>query len=126
MTAMNDDILKADRRGRLRYSPEQREALVKACEAGGLSVPRFAALHGVKYQTLAGWLYQRKRAKSSGPLCSPQPAPLLLVRAELEAPASITAGSMEIVLPGGARLAVTSPDHIHMAAALIRELSRSC
>ena len=65
MTAMNDDILKADRRGRLRYYPEQREALVKACEASGLSVPRFAALHGVKYQTLAAWLHQRKRAKSS-------------------------------------------------------------
>lgn len=126
MTAMNDGILKADRRGRLRYSPEQREALVKACEASGLSTPRFAALHGVKYQTLAAWLHRRKRASSSGPPRLPQPAPLLLVRAELEAPASNATGPMEIVLPGGARLAVTAPDHIHLAAALIRELSRPC
>jgi hypothetical protein len=33
---------------------------------------------------------------------------------------------MEIVLPGGARRAVTAPDRIHLAAALIRELSRRC
>lgn len=126
MTAMNDDIMKADRRGRLRYTPEQREALVKACEASGLSTPRFAALHGVKYQTLAAWLHRRKRAKSPGEHRLPQPAPLLLVRAELEAPASNAAGPMEIALPGGARLAVTAPGHIHLAAALIRELSRPC
>jgi hypothetical protein len=40
MTDMNEVILKTDRRGRLRYTPEQKQALI---EASGLSGPRFAA-----------------------------------------------------------------------------------
>ena len=52
MTDMNEVILKADRRGRLRYTPEQKQALIEAYETSGLSCPRFAALHGVNYQTL--------------------------------------------------------------------------
>jgi hypothetical protein len=38
--------LKAARRGRLRHTAEQKQALYEACEASGLSFPRFAALHG--------------------------------------------------------------------------------
>ena len=62
MTATNDALLKSDRRGRLRYSPEQRSALVDAYQSSGLSGPRFAAIHGVAYQTLAGWLLKRKKS----------------------------------------------------------------
>lgn len=36
MTATNVSIIKSDRRARLRYTPDQREALVKACQASGL------------------------------------------------------------------------------------------
>ena len=42
MTATNDRIIKSDRRGRLRYTPDQRKALVEACQSSGLSTPRFA------------------------------------------------------------------------------------
>jgi len=35
--------------------------MVEAYQASGLSGPRFAALHGVKYQTLANRLQKRKR-----------------------------------------------------------------
>lgn len=52
MTDMNEVILKADRRGLLRCTTEQKQALVEAYEASGLSGPRFCALHGVNYQTL--------------------------------------------------------------------------
>jgi hypothetical protein len=34
----NDTIMKADSRGRLRFSPEQRITLLKAYQASGLSV----------------------------------------------------------------------------------------
>jgi len=53
MTEMNETngvILKTDRRGRLRYSPEQKQAFIEAFEASGLSAPRFAAHHGVRGQ----------------------------------------------------------------------------
>ncbi|MCX6872288.1 MAG: hypothetical protein NTW21_00540 [Verrucomicrobia bacterium] len=45
--------MKADRRGRLRFSPGHRIALLKAYHASGLSGQRIAAQHGVKYPTLA-------------------------------------------------------------------------
>jgi DNA-binding transcriptional regulator YiaG len=57
--------MKADRHGRLRFSPEQRSALLKAYQACGLSGPRFAALHGVKYQTLANWIQKSKQTEGA-------------------------------------------------------------
>jgi|DEB19_MinimDraft_2_1074335.scaffolds.fasta_scaffold02811_4 transposase-like protein len=124
MTATHDDIIKSDRRGRLRYTQEQRDALVSACQASGLSTPRFAAIHGVKYQTLAAWVHRRNREAKPARSCLPQSAPFMLVPVEREGPASSGVSSlMEVNLPGGATLRVTAPGHIPLAAALIRELA---
>jgi len=124
MTATNDRIIKTDRRGRLRYTPDQREALVKACQASGLSTPRFAAIHGVKYQTLAAWIHRHNReAKPARPRL-PRPAPLMRVPVEREGLISSGASSpMEISLPGGAKLTIAASGQIPLAAALIRELA---
>ena len=122
MTDMNAVILKADRRGRLRYTPEQKQALIDAYEASGLSGPRFAALHGVNYQTLVSWLKKRRQGDPD------HPALRSLVPAELASPPprGATVMSMEILLPCGVRLAVHTPSQMNMAATLIRELSRPC
>ena len=124
MTATNHSIIKSDRRGRLRYTPDQREALVKACQASGLSTPRFAAIHGVKYQTLAAWIHRRdQEAKLSRPRL-PKHAPLMLIPVEREDLISSEVSSpMEINLPGGAKLTLAAPSQIPLAAALIRELA---
>ena len=125
MTATHDDIIKSDQRGRLRYTQEQRDALVSACQASGLSTPRFAAIHGVKYQTLAAWIHRRNREAKPARPCLPQSAPFMLVPVEREGPASSGVSSlMEVNLPGGATLRVTAPGHIPLAAALIRELAK--
>ena len=123
MTATNDGILKADRRGRLSYSPEQRSAMVDGFHASGLSGPRFAALHGVKYQTLANWLQKRKREAAPETPGLPRPAFLSFVPAELQGMPNAGV-AMEILLPGGARLSITAPCHVQLAASLIRELER--
>jgi transposase-like protein len=117
---MNDGIIKSDVRGRLHYSKEQKSVLVQAFETSGLSAPRFAALHGVKYQTLANWIQKRKRAAASAPPGLPCPAFLSLVPAELEAAGDGRA--MEVLLPGGAKLVITAPGQVQLAAALIRAL----
>ena len=120
---MNDGIIKSDVRGRLHYSKAQRSALVQAFETSGLSGPRFAALHGVKYQTLASWIQKGKRVPSPGLAGLPCPAFLSLVPAELEAAAIAGAGrAMEVLLPGGAKLVITAPDQVQLAVALIRAL----
>ena len=128
MTAMNKAILKSDRRGRLRYSAEQKATLVEAYQTSGLSGPRFAEMHGVKYQTLAGWLQKRKKSgKSAGSAGPPHPAFLSFVPAGLHAVPS-SGAAVEILLPGGTKLAINTPGQIPLAAALIRELEnpRSC
>ena len=57
MTAMNESLIRQDRLGRMRFTREQREDLLDACEASGLTGPQFAALHGVAYQAFATfWL----------------------------------------------------------------------
>ncbi len=121
MTATNHAILKSDRRGRLRYSKEQKSALVEAYQASGLSGPRFAALHGVNYQTLAGWLQKHKQTASTATGRQAPTSPFLLVEAEFHSMPHTAA--MELILPGGAKLAITASGHIPLAAALIRELA---
>jgi hypothetical protein len=51
MNATDESMVKADRRRRLRYTTEQKTALVEAYQSSGLSGPRFAEVHGVNYQT---------------------------------------------------------------------------
>jgi hypothetical protein len=91
-----------------------------------LSTPRFAAIHGVKYQTLAAWIHRHNRqAKPARPRL-PRPAPLMLVPVEREGLISPgTTSPMEINLPGGAKLTITASGHIPLAVALIRELANS-
>ena len=120
MTATNHSILKSDHRGRLRYSEDQKSALVEAYQTSGLSGPRFAALHGVNYQTLASWLQKHKQTTYTA-VSRQTPTPFLLVTTE--SPSVPHTGPMELILPGGAKLAITATGHIPLAAALIRELA---
>lgn len=123
MNATHDSLVKFDRRGRLRYAPEQKAAILDAFASSGLSGPKFAALHGVKYQTFAAWIQKRRRASPARGL----PAPATLALVELEAPAALCGdGSLRLILPGGTELHVSSQAAVALAAALIRELSRPC
>jgi hypothetical protein len=123
MNATHEGLVKCDRRGRLRYAPGQRQALLEAYTASGLSGPKFAALHGVKYQTLAFWLQKRKR--EGGFAALPSPAGLALV--EIEAPSRLPGdGGLLLDLPGGITLRVADQISVPLAAALIRALSAPC
>ena len=120
MTATHDTIMKADRRGRLRFSQEQRAALLKAYQASGLSGPRFAALHGVKYPTLANCIQKSKRTEA------PKPKMLSFIAAEVvPAPESVHIDSLEVLLPGGSRIKIAGSAQVALAAALLRELQSS-
>ena len=126
---MNESIMKTDRRGRLRYTAEQKKTMVEAYLASGLSAPRFATLHGVNYQTLVSWIKKGKFEGPAAPQRSPLPALLSLVPAEIDhSSASGAGGTMEVLLPGGTKLFISSPGQIDLAVALIRELhnSRPC
>ena len=65
MTLINESLMKTDRIGRLRYTLEQKQTMVEAYRASGLSAPRFAAHHGVNYQTLVSWIKKDKQSPTS-------------------------------------------------------------
>lgn len=123
---MNESIMKADRRGRLRYTPEQKQTMVDAYRASGLSAPRFAAHHGVNYQTLVTWIKKDKQSSASATPDSSSSKFFSLIPTLIEGngiPAADRA--MEMLLPGGARLSITSADHVALAVALIRQLEQA-
>ena len=54
-------LLKSDTRGRVRTPAGRRERLLDEFERSGLSGQKFAELTGLKYQTFATWVQQRRR-----------------------------------------------------------------
>lgn len=56
-------IMKRDAVGRVSYTEQQREALLDEFERSGLKGAQFALAAGVKYQTFAHWLQQRRHAR---------------------------------------------------------------
>jgi transposase-like protein len=126
MTTVNESIMKIDRRGRLRYTAEQKKTMVDAYRASGLSAPRFAALHGVNYQTLVSWIKKGKTAGLADPPRRVHPTLLSLVAAEIEAtPAPGKGGPLELHLPGGAMLVIRGEGQVALAAALFRQLQQT-
>jgi hypothetical protein len=119
------EILKTDKRGRVRTSPERRQELLAEFERSGLSGPKFAAVTGLKYQTLAGWLQRRRKqgAQVSPAVCSartPGVQWLETVIDKAQAPQG-TAGSALIVrLPSGATLELMTPTHAALAGTVLR------
>jgi len=126
MTPMNESVLKTDQIGRLRYTPEQKKTMVDAYRTSGLSAPRFAAHHGVNYQTLVSWI---KKDKQSSTPTTPNSSPanfFSLVPAVIEGSGNPAAdGAMELFLPGGARLSITSANQVALAVALLRQLEQA-
>ena len=123
---MNESMMKADRRGRLRYTPEQKQMMVDAYRASGLSAPRFAAHHGVNYQTLVTWIKKNKQSSASATPDSSSSRFFSLIPALIEGNGNPAADrAMEMLLPGGARLSITSADHVALAVALIRQLEQA-
>ncbi len=126
---MNESVLKTDKIGRLRYTSEQKKTMIEAYRASGLSAPRFAAHHGVNYQTLVSWIKKdRQSSTSTAPGFSPSEF-ISLIPAVIEGSGNSDAsGAMEIILPGGTRLSITAAHHVALAVSLIRELniSRPC
>lgn len=131
-TPMDRDtgLIRTDQIGRLRFTADQRRVLLDAFEHSGQSASGFAAQHGVKYTTFANWV-QKRRADQPGVRLSPNVAPakpLLFAEVSCEeaCPPPGACTPLEVCLPGGGRLAIGGLAQVPLAAALIRELSRSC
>ncbi len=130
---LEDQILKADRRGRVRVPRERREALLAEFGRSGVSAAEFARLTGLKYATFAGWVLRaRRRAEGGGSAVSKvgarSVAPTVstsvrLFEAVVEAPCAVMR-SLPVELPGGARLLLAETAQVALAVELLVALGQ--
>ncbi len=126
-------ILKTDVLGRVRTPAARRQQLLDEFEKSGASGAKFAELVGVKYQTFASWMQERRRQRNATTKRQAVKSSASAVR-WLEAVAGKTNGLWDGVgpaqmlllhLPGNARLELTCATQIPLAVALVRALEKS-
>lgn len=133
MTSMNveAEVLKQDKRGRVRMPVERREALLDEFEQSGMTAAGFARLAGVKYATFAHWALKRRKRKGvpgSGDIMTRRTS-VGFVEAVVESPPprepETRFHGLLVELPGGSRLRVESPVQLAMAAELVGLIARN-
>jgi hypothetical protein len=119
-------VLKTDSRGRVRTPAERREQLLDEFERSGLSGAKFAALTGLKYQTLASWVQRRRRLPGSSSKAAvkreAQVRWLEAVVAEAQPTATVAGTTLKVHLPNGAWTEVADAQQAALAATLLRAL----
>jgi len=108
-----------DTKGRVRTSKEQRRVILREFERSGLSATQFAQRSGLKYSTFAGWLSRYRSRKRPG-----LKSAVRLLEAVV-GPAPLTS-TLEVELPGGARLEIREASQVALVAALVRALEKPC
>ena len=116
---IDGQLLRVDRRGRVRVSAERREAILTDFDRSGLSGAAYARLHGIRYSTFASWVQKRRRGSGGGVQPSERANTVRLAEVVVE-PGE--AAALTIELPGGVRMRVSSREQASMAAGLLKEL----
>jgi transposase-like protein len=110
-----DKVLKTDARGRVWTPAEDRERILDELERSGVPATKFAAMVGVKYQTLASWIQKRRKRLGEG---APKAAALSWVEAAV--PCAPSSSALVVQLPGGASMAVNDASQAALAGELLR------
>jgi hypothetical protein len=120
-------ILKTDTRGRVHMSAQRRRELLAEYDRSGLSAPKFAALSGIKYQTLAGWLHRRRKEAGAEAAVVTRPAVTksvewfeTVVEKVRGSSTPVREAALVVRLPSGAALEVTTLAQAPIAAAVLR------
>jgi hypothetical protein len=138
------ELLKTDVLGRVRVRPEHREKTLDAFEASGMSGQAFALRHGIKVQTFASWMQKRRRQrgdyddedkrrelrmtdKTRVAHSRAKPSPkhclnLIEVCVNPTTDEGTVIPPLEVILPGGAVVRITSERQIRFLKTLLREL----
>jgi len=125
------EILKTDRRGRVRLTRERREQLLDEFEKSDLRATEFARVVGLKYQTFANWRQLRRRARAALSPALAEPAKpqavqwLEAVIDKAHGADSISASALVVRLPSGAAIELAHVSQASLAAALLRAWEKS-
>ena len=124
MTTTTDttlEILKQDRKGRVRTPRAKQEAILDEYERSGMSGPEFAEYLGLKYQTFATWVQKRRKGRSGGLVVGKGAVSWL--EAEVGGEESrVGKSGLVVELAGGARLSVGDERGAILAAVVLRRL----
>jgi hypothetical protein len=127
MTSLHgeSELLKADKRGRVRVTPQRRDELLAEFDRSGLSGARFAALSGVNYQTFAGWLHRRRKLQGNASAVVAHAKPptvqwLETVIGKAQAPVTPANAPVLVRLPSGPVIELTHASQATIAGALLR------
>jgi transposase-like protein len=115
-------IVRTGTDGRLRYDPQQREALLDAFTSSGQSALAFARQHGVNYQTFISWLRKRRECGAPLPPDTSAFAEVLLDRADQPAASS----ELRLTLPCGTSVDVPSRAALPLVLELLQALRHPC
>jgi hypothetical protein len=129
-TQSGSDILKTDRRGRVRTTPERRQEFLEEFDKSGLSAPKYAALTGLKYQTFAGWLIQRRKQQDeAAPAVQPSKQPtvqwLETVIEKGQAAQALPSSNLMVRLPSGAMIEVANAANAGLAGEVVRSWEKA-
>jgi transposase-like protein len=124
-TTEQQNLLAADKRGRVRVSDERREVLLDEFERSGMSAVRFAERIGVKYSTFAQWVQRRRKARQEE--AAVKPGPVTFLEAVMDPPVEnrAPAHGLTVMLPGGAHVVVETVVQLRLAAELLGMLASS-
>ena len=130
--AVDGEIFKRDKMGRVRVSRARREALLNEFERGGTSGAQFADYVGIKYSTFANWIQKRRRGSGVGignqsrMLKGKRTAPIRWLETMVDAAGkeSRTEARLRVHLPGGAHVEITNGAQAGLAAVLLENLGR--
>ena len=121
---MKERYLRADTKGRVWTPRDRREQLLDEFEQTGASAAAFARIAGVRYSTFAAWVSRRKkeggeREKSSGEQSLVHFVEAALPEGSLRGQDE---GALEVELPGGGRMKISSLRQVELAAELLRAM----
>jgi transposase len=119
-------------KSRRTYAPEQRLAMVRECDAPGVSVAAVAQRNRVNTNLLFKWKRQHERGQLPGPRPSSALVPVTVLRgrkrrvkrtARAQAKAATPAGAIEVELPGARVFLHGAVSEVNLAIVL-RALAR--
>lgn len=118
------EILKTDRRGRVRFTSARRDRLIEEFQKSKLSAPHFCKVTGLSYSTFATWLQKHRRKRAALPQTTASTSPVEWLETVVEkarvVPASAHTDSLVVRLPSGATMEVAHAAQASVAASLLR------
>lgn len=114
------EIIRADRQGRTRYSPEYRQQALDEFESSGQTAMAFAEQLGVKYSTFASWVSKANRSGDNRPENAPKARPSFLLAEIAE---EVPGRGVRVSLPGGAEARATTREEMVLLADLLKALA---